>query len=151
MISQARPPAGAGASSWDRQRIADDPDLIHRLMASAHLNGEDAVPIRPVRTRRPAGIARQAALPPMLPPRLIHRDAAAAYAGISPNHFDRLIVEGLMPAPRRLSERRLAWDVRQLDAAIDFLPVDGEVANDATDDTSWADIDAKTQAKPSAR
>jgi predicted DNA-binding transcriptional regulator AlpA len=119
-------------------------------MARTHFNGDDAVPIRPTRTRRPAGIARQAALPPMLPPRLIHRDAAAAYVGLSPNTFDKLIVEGLMPAPRRLSERRLAWDVRQLDAAIDLLPIDGVAeANDATDN-SWADIDAQTQAKPSA-
>ena len=147
MMNQAQPPAGAGATLWQRLHAAP-PQF--RLMARAHLNGEDAVPIRPIRTRRPAGSARQAALPPMLPPRLIHRDAAAAYVGISPNHLDKLIVEGLMPAPRRLSERRLAWDVRQLDAAIDLLPVDGEAAaNDATDDT-WNDIDAQAQAKPSS-
>lgn len=51
MMSQ-RPPAGAGANRWDRQRLADDPDLIHRLMAMTHLNGEDAAPITPIRTRK---------------------------------------------------------------------------------------------------
>ena len=52
MMSQARPPAGAGAYRWDRRRMADDPSIFHRLMASAHLNGDDAVPIRPTRTRK---------------------------------------------------------------------------------------------------
>ena len=52
MMNQARPPAGAGAAIWDRQRIADDPHLLHRMMARAHLNGDDAGPIRPTRTRK---------------------------------------------------------------------------------------------------
>ena len=84
-------------------------------------------PTRP-RKRKPtlAGVARQAALPPTLPPRLICRDAAAAYVGVSPNTFDKMIADGLMPSPRRLTERRLAWDMRQLDTAIDRLPIDGD-------------------------
>ena len=108
--------------------------------------------MRPTRARRPAGIARQAALPPMLPPRLIHRDAAAAYVGVSPNTFDKMIVDGLMPAPRRLTERRLAWDVRQLDAAIDRLPIDSgsDADTDEHNDHRWDDIDAQAKNKPAA-
>ncbi|NJL08785.1 MAG: hypothetical protein HC900_11415 [Methylacidiphilales bacterium] len=82
---------------------------------------------------------RQAALPPTLPPRLISREAAAAYVCVSPNTFDEMVQEGRMPRPRRLSDRRKAWDVRSLDAAIDALPVDGEAP--IADDT-WNDIDA---------
>jgi predicted DNA-binding transcriptional regulator AlpA len=82
---------------------------------------------------------RQAALPPTLPPRLISREAAAAYVCVSPNTFDEMVQEGRMPRPRRLSDRRKAWDVRSLDAAIDALPVDGEAS--VADDT-WNDIDA---------
>ena len=110
-------------------------------------------PTRP-RKRKPtlAGVARQAALPPTLAPRLIGRDDAAAYVGVSPNTFDKMIADGLMPSPRRLTERRLAWDVRQLDAAIDRLPIDGEAEadTDATDDHSWDDIDAQAKNKPVA-
>ena len=61
-----------------------------------------------------------------------------------------MIADGLMPSPRRLTERRLAWDVRQLDTAIDRLPIDGDADTDATDDHSWDDIDAQAQKKPVA-
>ena len=78
---------------------------------------------------------RQVALPPTLPPRLIAREAAAAYVCVSPNTFDDLVARKVMPKPRRLSDRRLAWDVRELDAATDALPHDGEAANA---DDGWA-------------
>ena len=106
-------------------------------------------PTRP-RKRKPtlAGVARQAAFP--LAPRLIGRDDAAAYVGVSPNTFDKMIADGLMPNPRRLTERRLAWDLRQLDTAIDRLPIDGDADTDATDDHSWDDIDAQAKNKPVA-
>ena len=104
------------------------------------------------RKRKPtlAGVARQSALPPTLTPRLISRDDAAAYVGVSPNTFDKMIADGLMPNPRRLTERRLAWDLRQLDTAIDRLPIDGDADTDATDDHSWDDIDAQAKNKPVA-
>ena len=109
-------------------------------------------PTRP-RKRKPtlSGVARQA-LPPTLAPRLIGRDAAAAYVGVSPNTFDKMIADGLMPNPRRLTERRLAWDMRQLDTAIDRLPIDGvtDADTDTTDDHSWDDIDAQAKNKPVA-
>ena len=81
-------------------------------------------------------MTRQAALPPTLAPRLIGRDAAAAYACVSPNTFDVMIVAGTMPKAKVVCGRRRAWDVRELDVAIDRLPHDGE--DDASEtDESW--------------
>jgi predicted DNA-binding transcriptional regulator AlpA len=85
-------------------------------------------------------MARQSALPPTLPPRLVGRDAAAAYLSISPTTFDILVEEGTMPRAKRLGGRRKAWDVRALDAAVDQLPDDG--AGTLTPDHSWDDADA---------
>ena len=119
------------------------------------LHAELAQQLKPTRPRKRkptlAGVARQA-LPPTLAPRLIGRDAAAAYVGVSPNTFDKMIADGLMPNPRRLTERRLAWDMRQLDTAIDRLPLDGvtDADTDTTDDHSWDDIDAQAKNKPVA-
>jgi predicted DNA-binding transcriptional regulator AlpA len=75
---------------------------------------------------------KQAALPPTLPPRLIGREAAAAYVCLSPNTIDDLVERKLMPRPRILGDKRKAWDVSELDAAADALPHDGEelVASD---------------------
>ncbi|MET4451894.1 hypothetical protein [Bradyrhizobium sp. RT3b] len=69
---------------------------------------------------------RQVALPPTLRPRLIGRDAAAAYINVSPNTFDKMIADGCMPRPRVLVDRRLSWDVQELDAAVDLLPHRGD-------------------------
>lgn len=84
-----------------------------------------------------ASMPRQTALPPNLPPRLISRLAAAAYVCLSPTTFDQMVEEGRMPKPRLLSDRRVAWDVRALDQAIDLLPSE----NCASDDESWSDVD----------
>jgi predicted DNA-binding transcriptional regulator AlpA len=81
---------------------------------------------------------RQGALPPTLAPRLIGRDAAAAYVCVSPTLFDAMVRDGRMPSPRQLSGRRVAWDVRALDAAIDNLPSSA----DQEADNSWSDVDA---------
>jgi predicted DNA-binding transcriptional regulator AlpA len=67
-------------------------------------------------------MTRQAALPPTLPPRLIGREAAAAYVCVAPSTFDAMVSEGRMPKPRELTPRRWAWDVRELDCAVDALP-----------------------------
>jgi hypothetical protein len=75
-------------------------------------------------------VPKQAALPPTLPPRLIGRDAAAAYVCVCPNTFDNMMQDGLMPRPRILSDKRRAWDVRELDLAVEALPHDGEAASD---------------------
>jgi len=65
------------------------------------------------------------ALPLTLAPRLISREAAAAYICVSPNAFDEMVRSGQMPRAGLLGERRRAWDVRQVDIAIDELPSDG--------------------------
>jgi predicted DNA-binding transcriptional regulator AlpA len=82
---------------------------------------------------------RQTTLPPSLAPRLISREAAAAYLCVSPNTFDEMVKNGQMPRARLLGERRRAWDVRQLDIAIDELPLDG---NNTRVDETWSDVDA---------
>jgi predicted DNA-binding transcriptional regulator AlpA len=69
---------------------------------------------------------RQVALPPTLAPRLIAREAAAAFINVSPNTFDGLVAKGVMPKPRVLTDKRRAWDVAELNAAADALPHDGE-------------------------
>ena len=84
-------------------------------------------------------MARHAALPPTLPPRLIPRAAAAAYLSVAPGTFDKMVQEGRMPRAKRVSEGRIAWDVKALDAAIDSLPNDGMSAEA---DNSWSDVDA---------
>jgi len=84
-------------------------------------------------------MAKQTALPPTLSPRLIGREAAAAYVSVSPTTFDAMVVDGRMPRPRLLGDRRRAWDVRDLDRAIDLLPRSGE---DSDSDETWSDIDA---------
>jgi hypothetical protein len=70
---------------------------------------------------------KQAALPPTLAPRMVGREAAAAYVCVSPNTFDELIERRVMPKPRLIvGTTRKAWDLRNLDAAVDALPHDGE-------------------------
>lgn len=94
-------------------------------------------------------MTRQTALPSALPPRLISRDAAAAYICVSPTIFDEMVADGRMPAARRLTVRRIAWDVRELDSAVDRLPRLGG-GGFASEDDSWGDIDA-TQTHTSLR
>jgi len=84
-------------------------------------------------------MVRQTALPPMLAPRLVSREAAAAYVCVSPNTFDEMIEDGRMPRPKMLGGKRRAWDIRELDAAIDRLPVQGD---DAEADDTWGNVDA---------
>lgn len=84
-------------------------------------------------------MSRSDALPPTLRPRLITREAAAAYVSISPNTFDHMVGAGQMPPAKRLGERRKAWDVRELDLAVDRLPSE---ADGSSDDHTWSDLDA---------
>lgn len=84
-------------------------------------------------------MVRQTALPPTLAPRLVSRQAAAAYVCVSPNTFDEMIEDGRMPHPKILGRKRRAWDIRELDAAVDRLPVQ---ADDAEADETWGNVDA---------
>jgi excisionase family DNA binding protein len=67
-----------------------------------------------------AAAIRHEALPPPTR-RGLHREEAAAYVGVSPNTFDRMVADGLMPTPRPVYGRKV-WDVRALDRAFDSLP-----------------------------
>ena len=81
-------------------------------------------------------MAHQKALPPTLAPRLINREAAAAYVNVSPTTFDEMVRIRRMPRPKRLGGRRKAWDVRALDAAVDGL-------DDCNNDNdTWDNVDA---------
>jgi predicted DNA-binding transcriptional regulator AlpA len=64
---------------------------------------------------------RYGALPPNLPPRGLHREAAAEYVGVSPTKFDEMVGDGRMPKPKRIDGRNV-WDVRELDRAFAALP-----------------------------
>jgi hypothetical protein len=55
-------------------------------------------------------------LPVGLLPRLLCRDAAAAYCGISPNHFDGTIAKDVKPL---CVGKRHLWDIKKLDQWID--------------------------------
>jgi predicted DNA-binding transcriptional regulator AlpA len=71
----------------------------------------------------------------VLPPpcvRLLSRVQAAALCGVSPNTFDRMVGEGIMPGPKRVYGRVL-WDLVALNAAIDALFDEGDSAKP----TSW--------------
>ena len=59
-------------------------------------------------------------LPDSLPPRGLSRTEAAAYVGVSPTTFDRLVDDHLMPKPKRIYSRTV-WDRKKLDAAFDAL------------------------------
>jgi predicted DNA-binding transcriptional regulator AlpA len=50
------------------------------------------------------------------------------------------VLDGRMPRPKRLGGRRRAYDVHELDAAIDQLPTDEDLV--ATKDETWSDVDA---------
>lgn len=84
-------------------------------------------------------MAQQKALPPTLAPRLISREAAAAYVNVAASTFDTMVKDGTMPKPKRLVGRRKAWDVRALDAAVDNLP---NADNDNNDNDTWDNVDA---------
>jgi predicted DNA-binding transcriptional regulator AlpA len=55
-------------------------------------------------------------------PRLIDRRAAAEYVNLSPGTFDKMVETGRLPKPKIISNRRRAWDIRDLDASVDALP-----------------------------
>lgn len=71
-------------------------------------------------------------MPPSLAPRLIGREAAAAYLSVSPSKFDQMVHDGRMPKPKIIDARK-AWDVRALDIAVDELPCEPV-------DSSWDDV-----------
>lgn len=71
---------------------------------------------------------RENVLPAGVMPRGLSRVQAAAYIGVSPAMFDRMIKDRLMPKPVRVYSRTI-WDIRKLDAAFGALDTE-----DAVDD-----------------
>lgn len=61
------------------------------------------------------GAAKTSPLPSNLQPRGLSREQAAAYLGISPSLFDRLVKGGDLPQAVTLGGRKV-WDVRRLDS-----------------------------------
>lgn len=67
----------------------------------------------------------------------LSRETAARFVGVSPTTFDSMVKAGTMPSPRRVGDRKL-WDRRELEAAFDDLPKDGESASNPWDDDEAA-------------
>jgi predicted DNA-binding transcriptional regulator AlpA len=64
-------------------------------------------------------------LPASLPPRGVSRVQAAAYIGVSPSTFDKLVADNLMPGPKKLRGRTV-WDRKRLDECFDALDDGGD-------------------------
>ncbi len=60
-------------------------------------------------------------LPGSLAPRGLSRIQSAAYVGVSPGLFDKMVADHRMPAPKRVNAR-VIWDRKELDEAFDALP-----------------------------
>lgn len=72
------------------------------------------------------------------PPRILRRQDAARYVGVSPHKFDELVKMQVFPKARRITETIKGWDRRELDDAVDRMPeADGELT-----DAGWEDVDA---------
>jgi predicted DNA-binding transcriptional regulator AlpA len=57
-----------------------------------------------------------------LRPRLLSREEAAHYVGLSPNAFEQEVAAGTFPKAYPLAAvRRRLWDIRAIDAALDHL------------------------------
>ena len=80
----------------------------------------------------------------VLPPpcvRLLSRVEAAALCDVSPNTFDKMQADGMMPGPKRIYGRVL-WDLVALNAAIDALFDEGDQSSnqDTADDGGWNEV-----------
>ncbi|CCJ08215.1 AlpA family transcriptional regulator [Methylocystis sp. SC2] len=67
-------------------------------------------------------------------PRLLRRERAAAYLDMSPPSFDKLVKDGVLPAPKKLHSFKV-WDRDDLDALADSLQHDAAARPDET----WSD------------
>lgn len=71
---------------------------------------------------------------PLLAPRFLTRDQAAAYLGVGTTTFDREVADGIWPRATRRGSKggALTWDRVLLDRAADRLAgIDGGMAEDA--------------------
>lgn len=56
----------------------------------------------------------------------LRRVEAAGYIGVSPTTFDKMVLCGEMPGPKRVGARKI-WDCHALDLAFDALPAENSV------------------------
>jgi predicted DNA-binding transcriptional regulator AlpA len=70
-----------------------------------------------------------------IPRRGLSRIESAMYLGISPSKFDEMVKDGRMPKARSIDGRKV-WDIHELDAAFDELPL-ADAPSIAPN--SWAD------------
>jgi predicted DNA-binding transcriptional regulator AlpA len=54
--------------------------------------------------------------------RMLARGEAARYCSIGVTLFDALVASGILPPAKALGEKRICWDIHELDRAIDELP-----------------------------
>jgi predicted DNA-binding transcriptional regulator AlpA len=64
-------------------------------------------------------------LPSSLPPRGLSRVQAAAYIGVSPSTFDKMVADGTMPSPKKM-RGRVVWDRKRVDWCFDAFDDSGE-------------------------
>ena len=64
-------------------------------------------------------------LPLSLPPRGLSRVQAAAYIGVSPSTFDKMVADGTMPPPKKM-RGRVVWDRKRVDCSFDAFDDGGE-------------------------
>ena len=71
------------------------------------------------------------------------REEAAAFIGVSPNTFDKLVDSRAMPAPRCIGQRRV-WHAGELEIAFLALPRAGDSGENEISalDRKWADVAA---------
>lgn len=67
-------------------------------------------------------------------PRGLRRTLAAAYVGVSLPMFDKMVIEGNMPKPKRVYGRTI-WDKVAVDRAFDLM--DGGTATAATGEETY--------------
>jgi len=99
---------GNDERSLDGKQIRGDKGFEKVRVGHAGDASRPEVPIeeRPFRSRWPRGM---------------RREDAARYVGVSPSKLDEMVADRRMPQPRKI-DRRLVWDVRELDDAFDDLP-----------------------------
>lgn len=67
--------------------------------------------------------------------RMLSRVEAAAYCGVSPSTFDKMVKDGLIPSPLKIYARNL-FDRHKLDAALNALSGDACVMTEA-ENNDW--------------
>jgi predicted DNA-binding transcriptional regulator AlpA len=59
-------------------------------------------------------------------PRLITKTAAAEYMGMGTSLFSKLVSQNRLPQPIRISERRIVWDINDLDSHIEIMKAESQ-------------------------